>query len=286
MNEILKKEQLTKDIFKFVVKNLQVAKKAQPGQFVIIRLTEKGERIPLTIADSNELLGTITLISMTVGKTTMLLAQMNEGEYIMDLLGPLGKKSEIENFGKVVCVGGGVGIAPVFPILKELKRKGNYVITIIGAKSKDMLILEEEMSKNSDEFYVCTDDGSKGFKGFVSSKLEEVILSNISSGPNGKIHRVIAIGPTLMMSAVSYVTKKYDIKTIVSLNSVMIDGTGMCGTCRVEVGGKTKFACVDGPDFDGHLVNFDLLLARQQYYCEEEKISLEKFKEKHQKLRN
>jgi ferredoxin--NADP+ reductase len=285
MNEILKKEQLTKDIFKFVVKNSQVAKKAQPGQFVIIRLTEKGERIPLTIADSDELLGTITLISMTVGKTTMLLARMNEGEYITDLLGPLGKKSEIENFGKVVCVGGGVGIAPVFPILKGLKREGNYVIGIIGARSKNMLILEEEMSKNSDEFYVCTDDGSKGFKGFVSSKLEEVILSNISSESNSKINRVIAIGPTLMMATVSHVTKKYDIKTIVSLNSVMIDGTGMCGTCRVEVGGKTKFACVDGPDFDAHLVNFDLLLARQQYYCEEEKISLEKFKEKHQKLR-
>ena len=278
-NVILNKEKLAQNILRLIIYNPQIALKACAGQFVIIRVNEKGERIPLTIADSDKEKGTITLISMTIGKTTSLIEEMEKGEKINDVLGPLGRSSEIKKYGHVICIGGGVGIAPVFPILREMKLAGNKITTIIGAKSERFLILEREMKEYSDAFFVCTDDGTKGFKGFVSMKLNE-ILNEIKNKESLDIKpdRVVAIGPTLMMKSVCDVTRKYEIKTIVSLNSIMIDGTGMCGTCRVEVGNETKFACVDGPEFDGHLVNFNLLLARQNYFCEEEQVVMERYK--------
>lgn len=280
-NTILKKEKLAENIFKFILHAPQIAKKCGPGQFVIIRINKTGERIPLTIADSDKEGGSITLISMTVGKTTLVLSKLNEGDFIADLLGPLGRKSEIKNFGNVLCVGGGVGIAPLLPITSALKSAGNNVVSVIGARSSIFLILEKEMSLASNEIHICTDDGSKGYKGFVSGKLEQVIEEKICGRADFKFDRAFAIGPSLMMKSVCDVTKKYNIKTIVSLNSIMVDGTGMCGTCRVEVGNETKFACVDGPEFDGHLVNFDLLIARQTYFCDEEKLAVEYFKKEH-----
>lgn len=279
INVIIKKEDLAEKIVKLVIYNPQIALNAKAGQFVIIRVVPNGERIPLTIADSDKKAGSITLISMTIGKTTTIVENMREGEKVIDVLGPLGRCSEIEKFGHVVCVGGGLGIAPVFPILKEIKNAGNTVTAIIGARNEKLLILEDEMKACSDNFFVCTDDGSKGFRGFVSMKLKELIISSLDKSSSiGMPDRVIAIGPTLMMKSVCDVTRDFGIKTIVSLNSIMIDGTGMCGTCRVEVGSETKFACVDGPEFDGHLVNFNLLLARQNYFCEEEQFSMEEYK--------
>lgn len=299
MYRIVKKEKLANDVVRFDVKAPLVSRRAKAGQFVIIRVSEKGERIPLTISDYNTSEGIISLVAMRVGKTTALLSTLNEGDEIIDLVGPLGKESEIGKFGRVVCVGGGVGIAPVMPIAKELKKKENYIISILGARDKDHLILVPEMEKISDELYLCSDDGSIGFHGFVSDFLKELLEEkvlegreksnfassgtkneNINNINNGNINRVIAIGPAPMMYAVSKVTRPYGIKTIVSLNSIMVDGTGMCGTCRVEVGGKTRFVCVDGPEFDGHEVDFDLLLARQKAYHQEERLSMELYEEK------
>jgi len=280
-NKIIKKEKLAENIFSFLLDAPQIAKNTNPGQFVIIRINEKGERIPLTIASSDKEAGMIRIIFMVAGKTTMVLSQLNEGDYIKDILGPLGKKSEIEKFGNVACVGGGVGIAPLLPITMALKEKTNNIISIIGARNKDYLILEREMSLASNEIHICTDDGSKGYKGFVSQKLSELISEKNIKDPYFKFDKIIIIGPPLMMKAVCAIASEFGIKTIVSLNSIMIDGTGMCGTCRVEIGGETKFACVDGPEFDGSLVNFDLLIARQNYYLKEEYVALAHFKEEH-----
>ncbi len=275
-NIVIKKEKLAEKIIAIEVYNSQIAKNAKAGQFVILKIGSKGERIPLTITDTDRQNKVVTLVSMTIGKTTALLEDIQKGEKLTDLLGPLGKPSEIKKFGHVVCIGGGLGIAPVFHILKEIKNAGNITTTIIGARNKELLIFEKKLKQYSDNFFVCTDDGSKGFKGFVSVKLKELIKA--STDKNYDLpDRIIAIGPTLMMKSVCDVTKEFGIKTIVSLNSIMIDGTGMCGTCRVEVDGQTKFACVDGPEFDGHLVNFDLLLARQKYFCEEEQLSMKKY---------
>ncbi|MBU2563033.1 MAG: sulfide/dihydroorotate dehydrogenase-like FAD/NAD-binding protein, partial [Actinobacteria bacterium] len=228
--------------------------------------------------------GIINIVSMRVGKTTSLLSSLKEGDSILDVVGPLGNASEIENFGRVICVGGGVGVAPIFPIAMELKKTGNYVISIIGARSKDLLILKEEMEDTSDELYICSDDGSIGYHGFVSDFLKEYLEKNLTGNADKKkdkrITRIIAIGPALMMASVAEVTKPFNIKTIVSLNSIMVDGTGMCGACRVEVGGKTKFVCVDGPEFDGHQINFDLLLSRQKTYCDHEKECMDLYKHK------
>ena len=271
MFKILEKEVLGPHVNKFIVEAPLIAKKHKPGQFVVLRLHEKGERIPVTIAETDREKGTITLIVQEVGKTTYELGDMEAGDSIMDVIGPLGKPAEIENFGTVVTIGGGVGTAIVYPETKAFKEAGNYVISIIGFRNKDLIILEEEMKKHSDELYVTTDDGSYGMKGFVSDKLKELIDSG------KKIDLVVAIGPAIMMKVVCDVTRDKNIKTIVSLNSIMVDGTGMCGACRVEVGGETKFACVDGPEFDGHLVNFDLLLKRLATYREQEKIALERY---------
>ncbi|MBE3115520.1 MAG: sulfide/dihydroorotate dehydrogenase-like FAD/NAD-binding protein [Actinobacteria bacterium] len=284
MYKIVKKEKLVEDIDRFYLKAPLIARKAKAGQFVVIRINEDGERIPLTIAGYNRSNGIINIVSIRVGKTTSLLSSLKEGDSILDVVGPLGNASEIENFGRVICVGGGVGVAPIFPIAMELKKTGNYVISIIGARSKDLLILKEEMGDTSDELYICSDDGSIGYHGFVSDFLKEYLEKNLTGNADKKkdkrISRIIAIGPALMMASVAEATKPFNIKTIVSLNSIMVDGTGMCGACRVEVGGKTKFVCVDGPEFDGHQVNFDLLLSRQKTYCDHEKECMDLYKHK------
>ncbi|MCG9479472.1 MAG: sulfide/dihydroorotate dehydrogenase-like FAD/NAD-binding protein [Actinomycetia bacterium] len=265
MYKIIGKKKLTSDIDRFEVEAPLVARKAAAGQFVVIRVCEEGERIPLTIADFDPDRGLISLVSMIAGKTTSKLSRLEPGDSLTDVVGPLGKPSEIENFGNVVCVGGGVGIAPVMPIARALKQAGNYVVSIIGARNSQGLILEKKMEEVSNRLFICTDDGSKGFGGFVSEFLDKFLKEESLS-----VDRVVAIGPAPMMAAVSEVTRPYGIKTIVSLNSIMVDGTGMCGACRVEVGDETKFVCVDGPEFDGHQVNFKLLFARQKMYCTEE----------------
>ena len=282
MFKILFKKELATDIARFDVEAPLIAKKARAGQFVVIRVHEDGERVPLTIAAYDREKGIITLVAMRVGKSTALLAELKQGDAIIDMVGPLGNPSEIENFGKVICVGGGVGIAPVLPIAKELKAAGSYVISIIGAKTKDLLILEEEMADASDEIHICTDDGTKGYKGFVSGLLEEILEKEIIDESTKKtdIAKCVAIGPAIMMASVAKVTKKYDLKTVVSLNSIMVDGTGMCGACRVEVGGKTRFVCVDGPEFDGHEVDFNLLMSRQKIYCDHEGVCYDTYQEK------
>jgi len=271
MNKILKKENLAEKIKRIEVEAPLISKKAKPGQFVILRVDDKGERIPLTIADANSEKETITLIFQEVGTTTTKLGLLKEGEEILNIAGPLGKPTEIEKYGNVCIIVGGVGAAFVFWMAKVFKEKGNYIIVITGARNKDLIILEDELKKLSDEFYITTDDGSKGKKGFNTEMLAELIK-------NGKkIDYVLTAGPIIMMKKVAEITKKARIKTVASLNPIMVDGTGMCGCCRVTIGGETKFACVDGPDFDAHLVDFDELLKRTSLYKEMEKKSYEKF---------
>ena len=262
---------LAPEIKLFKIKAPKIAEKRQAGQFVIIRIGEYGERVPLTIADSDVGEGTVTLIVQGVGKTTRQLNLMETGEEIKDIVGPLGMPSHIENFGTAVSIGGGVGSAIAYPTAVALKQAGNKVITINGARSKNLVILEEEMKAVSDEAYITTDDGSYGYHGFVTDMLKKLIEEG------NKIDFVLAIGPIPMMKAVADVTKPYGIKTVVSLNPIMIDGTGMCGGCRVPVAGKVQFACVDGPEFDAHEVDFKNLTDRNRMYAEYEKKSLEKF---------
>jgi len=272
MHRIVYKKQLSENVKLFDVEAPLVAKKFKAGQFLIVKIDEKGERIPLTIVDTDKENGTIRIIFQEVGKSTKKLGLLNVGDMIQDVIGPLGKPAEIKKFGKVVCVGGGVGVAPLYPQAKALKKEGNEVISIIGARNKDLIILEEEMKSVSDRLYITTDDGSYGRKGFVSDVLREILEKE-------KIDRVITIGPAIMMMVTARETKPYNVKTIASLNSIMVDGTGMCGACRVSVGGETKFACVDGPDFDAHLVDFELLMERQRIYLEEERKAMELFEE-------
>ncbi len=268
MNEIIAKEQLSQDVYRMRVKAPLIAEERQPGQFIILQLdTEFGERIPLTIANADEAEGSITIIFQAVGKSTKLLAQMKEGEEIPNLVGPLGKPTHIEKFGTVVCVGGGIGVAPMYPIAQGMKKAGNKLIVIIGARTKELVILEQEMRAIADEVIICTDDGSVGRKCLVTEPLKE--LCKQEPKPN----LVVAIGPPVMMKFCSLTTKPYAVPTVVSLNTIMIDGTGMCGGCRVTVGGKTKFVCVDGPEFDGHLVEFDQMIQRLGSYREQEKIA-------------
>ena len=241
-----------------------IARKARPGQFVILKAREEGERIPLTMADADPKKGTITIIFMVVGKSTALFRDLKVGDGYQDVIGPLGKPTHLEKVGKVLCVGGGTGVAVLHPITRAMKEVGNHVICVIGARTRDLLILEKEMKAASHDLRVCTDDGSYGHHGFVTDVIKEVLQSD-------SIQQVVAIGPVPMMKAVSNLTKTYNVPTMVSLNPIMIDGTGMCGGCRVTVGGQTKFACVDGPEFDGHQVNFDELQMRLRAYCEEEK---------------
>jgi NAD(P)H-flavin reductase len=269
LNEIVYKKTLSPEITLYRVKAPLIAQKREAGQFVVVRLNQMGERIPLTIADSDPQEGTITLVVQEVGATTKKMAAYQQGESFLDVVGPLGKPTEIEHYGTVVCVGGGVGNAVVYPIAKAMKAAGNRVISIIGARTKDLLVLEDEARQVSDEVHVTTDDGSYGRHGFVTDELTRLLK-------NGEtVDLAVAIGPAIMMKAVCDVTRNYNIRTIVSLNSIMVDGTGMCGACRVEVGGQTKFVCVDGPEFDGHQVNFDLLMARLRMYLPEEKKAME-----------
>lgn len=277
MYKIIEKEVFSPIIKLMVVEAPKVARSCRAGQFVILRIDEEGERIPLTIADFDREKGTITIVFQEVGKTTEQLGAMNAGDYIKDFVGPLGEPSHIENFGNVLVVGGGVGIAPVHPIARELKNAGNHVIGVIGSRSGDLMFWEDKMREACSELHVTTDDGSYVRKGFVTDVMKEIIEGRGKEN----INLVIAIGPQPMMRACCNLTKDYGLKTIVSLNALMVDGTGMCGCCRVSVGGKTKFVCVDGPEFDGHEVDWLELSRRGAYFREEEQRAREKYKEKH-----
>jgi len=267
MFRIVRKEVLNSSVKLMEIEAPHIARKAEPGQFIILRVNEEGERIPLTIADFDRDKGTVTIIFQEVGKTTKLLGTLEEGQEILDFVGPLGKASHLEGYKKVAVIGGGLGTAIAYPQAKKLHSMGAEVHSIAGFRNKDLIILEKEMAAVSTKLFVTTDDGSNGTKGFVSDVLKKLIEEG------NKYDLVIAIGPLIMMKVVSNLTRQYGIKTIVSMNPVMIDGTGMCGGCRITVGGKTMFACVDGPDFDGHEVDFDEAMRRQLMYKAEEKIS-------------
>lgn len=269
MYKIVSKQVLNPTVTKMEIEAPLIAKKAQPGQFIILRTDENGERIPLTVADYDREKGTVTIIFQIVGATTNQLNSFNEGDYIHDFVGPLGKPTETEGLKKVAVVGGGVGCAIAFPIAKKLHKMGVEVHSVVGFRNKDLVILEDDFKNNSDVFKLMTDDGSYGEKGLVTNALEELIKEG------NQYDEVITIGPLIMMKFVCQLTKKYDVKTIVSMNPIMIDGTGMCGGCRLTVGGETKFACVDGPDFDGHLVDFDEAMKRGQMYKEFERHAYE-----------
>jgi len=275
--EIISKKLIAPMVTQFEIHIPPIARKRQAGQFVIIRTWEGGERIPLTIADANPELGSITLISQSVGKTTYQLADMKVGQCLQDIAGPLGTPTHIAKVGKVVCVGGGVGTAPLFPITQAMQNAGNHITTILGARSKELFILEDKMRQVSDDMIIMTDDGSYGEKGFVTTALQKLI------DDGEKIDQVIAIGPPIMMKMVSLLTLKYDIPTVVSLNTIMIDGTGMCGGCRISINGATKFVCVDGPEFDGHQVAWDEMLKRMGTYKKHECLALNEYKKHHQK---
>ena len=270
MNKIISKEQFSEKVFKFEVEAPLIAKSRKAGHFVIVRIGEKGERMPLTIADSDIEKGTITLVVQKVGLSSTKLCMLNEGDYITDVVGPLGQATHIENFGTVVCAGGGVGVAPMLPIIKALKAAGNRVISVLAGRSKELIILEDEVRKSSDEVIIMTDDGSYGQKGVVTVGIEQVIQRE-------KVDKCFAIGPAIMMKFCCLLTKKYEVPTDVSLNTIMVDGTGMCGACRITVGGKTRFVCVDGPEFDGHQVDFDEMFKRMGAFKPAELEEMENF---------
>ena len=272
MNKIVKKEQFSEKVFKLVVEAPLIAKSRKAGHFVIVRVGEKGERMPLTIADADVEAGTITLVVQTVGYSSTKLCSLNEGEYITDVVGPMGQATHIENFGTVVCAGGGVGVAPMLPIIKALKAAGNRVISVLAGRTKELIILEDEVRQHSDEVIIMTDDGSYGQQGVVTVGIEQVIQRE-------KVDKCFAIGPAIMMKFCCLLTKKYEIPTDVSLNTVMVDGTGMCGACRITVGGKTKFVCVDGPEFDGHEVDFDEMFKRMGAFKAAELDDMKKLEE-------
>lgn len=271
MNKIISKEYFSANVVKFEVEAPLIAKSRKAGHFVMVKVGEKGERIPLTIADADIRKGTITLVVQKMGVSSTKLCALNEGDFITDLVGPLGKATHIENFGTVVCACGGVGTAPMLPIVSALKAAGNRVVTIIAARTKELIILEEQMREYSSELIVMTDDGSYGNKGLVTNGVESVINRE-------KVDLCVTIGPAVMMKFVSKLTQKYEIPTVASLNTIMVDGTGMCGACRVSVGGKTKFVCVDGPEFDAHAVDFDEMLMRLGGYRDIEREEFEKLK--------
>jgi ferredoxin/flavodoxin---NADP+ reductase len=263
MYRIVDKEIFSENVIKLVIEAPEISRSRKPGHFVIVRMDEKGERIPLTIAGADEEKGTITLIIQRVGVTSHKLTELKSGDFIRDVAGPLGKATHIEKVGTVLCAGGGVGVAPLFPIVEGFKKAGNRIITVLAARSKELIILEEQMRQNSDEVIIMTDDGSCGKKGLVTHGMEEVIK-------NEKVDLSVVIGPAVMMKFACLLTKKYNIPTIASLNTIMVDGTGMCGACRCTVDGKTRFVCVDGPEFDGHSVNFDEMFLRLSAYKEKE----------------
>jgi len=270
--KIVEKRQMAENtVCQLRVEAPRIARKAKPGQFVVLRVNETGERIPLTMAGTDTAGGTILLIFQVVGKSTALMRALNVGDSIQDIIGPLGKPTHIENQGTVVCVGGGTGVAVMYPITKAYKEAGNHVIAIVGARTKDLLILEEEMREASHDLRVTTDDGSYGHHGFVTDVLRKIL------DEKKDVKLVVGIGPVPMMKFLCKMTKEYGVKTIVSLNPIMVDATGMCGACRVTVAGKTRFCCVDGPEFDGHEVDYDELVKRQRAYLTEEKASMDRF---------
>jgi len=276
MNRIVEKEYFSDAVVKLVVEAPRIAKSRMAGHFVIVRVGKKGERIPLTIAEADVEKGTITLIVQKVGVTSIKLCNLDVGEYISDLVGPLGEPTHIEKVGTVLASGGGVGVAPLLPIVEAFKNAGNKVITVLAARNKELIILEEQMRLHSDEVVIMTDDGSYGKKGLVTHGLEEIIKRE-------KVDLAVTVGPAIMMKFVSQLTKKYNIPTVASLNTLMVDGTGMCGACRVTVGGKTKFVCVDGPEFDAHQVDFDEMLLRLNSYKPSETEAYESFLNKYRK---
>ena len=278
MNEILSKAIPAPSVKDITVRSPVIARKRRAGQFVIVRLNETGERIPLTIVDSDPDAGTIRLIFQEVGKTTYAMGELEVGDCILDIAGPLGNPTHLEKFGVVAVIGGGIGVAPAYPIAAAMKQTGNEIISIIGARSHDLLILEKDMAKVSDRLIVTTDDGSYGKHGFVTDALKELLDGGV------KINLCLAIGPVVMMRAVSRLTKNYSLPTVVSLNSIMVDGTGMCGGCRISEEGKARFVCVDGPEFDGHRVDFDELLKRQQAYTDMEREAMELWRKEHECL--
>jgi ferredoxin--NADP+ reductase len=266
-----KREMAERTVCEFKIEAPDIARKAKPGQFVVIRANETGERIPLTMAGTDPEAGTINIIFQVVGKTTALLRSLGEDDEILDIIGPLGIPTHVEKLGAVICVGGGTGVAVMYPITKAYKEAGNHVIAIIGARTKDLLILEEEMTAASHDLRVTTDDGSYGHHGFVTDVLKQIL------DERDDVKLVVGIGPVPMMKFLCKMTKEYEVKTVVSLNPIMVDATGMCGACRVSVGGRTRFCCVDGPEFDGHAVDFDELVKRQRAYLTEEKVSMDQF---------
>ncbi len=259
MNEIIEKSHFSEKVVKLVVKAPDIARSRRPGHFVIVRTGENGERIPLTIADADVAKGTITLVVQDVGESTHLICGLGCGDKLTDVVGPLGRATSIRQGGTVVCCGGGVGVAPLLPIIKAMKQAGNRVVSVLAARNKDLIILEDEVRQWSDETVIMTDDGSAGIKGLVTDGVEKVILRE-------HVDEVVTIGPAIMMKFVALLTKKYNVPTICSLNTIMVDGTGMCGACRVTVGGKMRFVCVDGPEFDAHKVDFDEMLTRMKAY--------------------
>ena len=272
MFKILEKREMADNtVCHFTIEAPLIAKKAKPGQFVVLRANETGERIPLTMAGTDPARGTIDIIFQVVGKTTALMRTFQKGDAFLDIIGPLGRPTHLEKLGTVICVGGGTGIAVLYPITRGLKETGNHVISIIGARTKDLLIMEEEMKNVSNEFFITTDDGSYGRHGFVTDALKDLL------DERKDVKLVVAIGPVPMMKFVCKTTEPYGVKTMVSLNAIMVDATGMCGACRVSVGGKTQFCCVDGPEFDGHQVDFNELMKRQAAYHKEERRSYELF---------
>jgi ferredoxin--NADP+ reductase len=270
---ILAKQAHTPVTTEYLIEAPEVAQKAQAGQFVVLRVHAQGERIPLTIADYDREAGTITVVAQEIGRSTLMLKDLAVGDSLASFTGPLGRPTEIENYGTVVLVGGGLGIAPIYPICRTLREAGNHVIAIIGARNAELLFWEDKMRAVTDELIVVTDDGSYARKALVTEPLKELLASD------RQIARVWGIGPAIMMKFITLTTKPFGVPTIVSLNSIMVDGTGMCGACRVSVGGRTYFACVDGPEFDGHQVDWDLLLSRQRFYIEEERKALELYQQ-------
>ncbi|NDW10824.1 sulfide/dihydroorotate dehydrogenase-like FAD/NAD-binding protein [Dysgonomonas sp. 520] len=259
MNKVIEKEYFSPKVVKLVIEAPLIARSRRAGHFVIVKIGEKGERIPLTIADSDIEKGTITLVVQDVGRSSQKICALEAGDYVTDLVGPLGKATHIEKFGTVICAGGGVGVAPMLPIIEAMKKAGNRVISVLAARTKDLIILEEQVAKYSDELIIMTDDGSYGNQGLITNGIEKVIERE-------KVDLCVTIGPAIMMKFVSLLTQKHNIPTMASLNTIMVDGTGMCGACRITVGGKTKFVCVDGPEFDAHQVDFDEMLLRLRAY--------------------
>ncbi len=278
MFEILDNTKLAIGIKLLKVKTKDISKKIKPGQFIILRISEQGERIPLTVADKDPERGSLDIIYQEIGKSTKELGQLKKGDFLLDLIGPLGKPGKIDQYGTIIFIGGGVGIATLFPYIQEFKKAGNKIISILGAKTKGYLFFENEIKQLSDEFHITTDDGSYGRKGFVTEVLQDSIKQ--------KTDLVLAVGPLVMMKAVSQITKSHNILTWVSLNAIMLDGTGMCGSCRVTVDGKVKFSCVDGPEFEGAKVNFDELIMRNQRFLKEEAISFRRYNESCEKGTN